>query len=314
MGPGARRPRPGAGQRRRLDRRLPARHHPGGPDRPQPPLRALPPCRPPGDAGHRHRLLHRPPRAGDPARLREVRGGADRDGRQRGHLPAPSRGARGGQGDGLPRADHRPAGQVRRRLAGGGRGGRPGGGRPAAARRQRSPALAAVPGDPARHRGRPPAPLHPRRRDAGHRRAARRRGPGGARHHGGPGGGPVRQGRRRGPRPHQDGPARAAHPLRGRRVPGPDRAQPWHPPRPRRPPARRSARLRHDLRGRHHRPLPDRVHALSSRRFTSPSHGNSTIWWSRSRSSAPGPSRATPCIPTCAAARDWSRSPTSTPA
>ena len=98
--PGARHPRPGAGLGRRLHRGLRPGHHQGRSHPPQPPLRALPERGDDGDARHRHRLLHQPPGAGHPVRLREVRPGAHGHGVQRGHLPGPQRPAGGGQGDG----------------------------------------------------------------------------------------------------------------------------------------------------------------------------------------------------------------------
>ena len=61
--------RPGAGERRRLDRGLLPGHHQGRPDRAQAPLRALH-QRGARAAGHRHRLRRQPARGGDPVPLR----------------------------------------------------------------------------------------------------------------------------------------------------------------------------------------------------------------------------------------------------
>ena len=75
--------RPGPRLGRRLARRLRARDHRHRPDQVRPALRAVPQPGPQVDAGHRHRLRRRRPRAGDQLRLREVR---PRPGRPDHHL------------------------------------------------------------------------------------------------------------------------------------------------------------------------------------------------------------------------------------
>ena len=102
----------------------------------------------------------------------------------------------------------------------------------------------------------PAAPLDPQRRHAHHRAAARGHRADRARDDAGPQRGPVRQARRRGPRPGEDGPPRAAHALahqgRRRRHRGAARRA----SRARHHRARRRSGLRPHLRGRHHRPVP----------------------------------------------------------
>ncbi len=85
----ARDPRPGTGERGRLDRRLRPGDHPGRPDPPQPPLRAVHQRGADDLSRRRHRLQLRAPRGGHPVRLRALRAGAHGDGLQRGDLPRP---------------------------------------------------------------------------------------------------------------------------------------------------------------------------------------------------------------------------------
>ena len=69
----ARDPGPGAGERGRLDRRLRPRDHPGRPDPPQPPVRAVHQRGPDDLSGRRHRLLVGAAGGGHPVRLRALR-------------------------------------------------------------------------------------------------------------------------------------------------------------------------------------------------------------------------------------------------
>ena len=79
-------------------------HHRRRSDRDGAAVRALPVGGARRVARHRSRSAERrPPRAGDPARLREVRPAGRGDDRQRHHLPRPQRGARSGEGAGARR-------------------------------------------------------------------------------------------------------------------------------------------------------------------------------------------------------------------
>ena len=99
---GAPDPRPGPRQRRRLDRGLRARDHPGRPHPPQPPLRALHQRGPHDLPGRRHRLQLGAARGGDPVRLRALRRRAHGDGLQPRDLPGPECGPRGRDRPGVP--------------------------------------------------------------------------------------------------------------------------------------------------------------------------------------------------------------------
>ena len=97
---------PGAGPRlgRQQRRLLQPGHHRRRSDRDGAAVRALPVGGARRVARHRPRPAERrPARAGDPARLREVRPAGRGHDRQRHHLPRPQRGARGGQGAGARR-------------------------------------------------------------------------------------------------------------------------------------------------------------------------------------------------------------------
>ena len=110
--PAAGHPRAGArlgGQQRRL---LQPRHHGRGSGGDGAAVRALSLGRARRVAGHRSRSAERrSPRAGDPARLREVRRARRGDDRQRHHLSRPQRRARSGQGARSGRGAHRSAGE-----------------------------------------------------------------------------------------------------------------------------------------------------------------------------------------------------------
>ncbi len=253
----ARSTRAGQGLGGGLDRGLRPRHHACGSDRAQPAFRALPARGDDQHPRHRHRLLHRASRAGDPVRLREVRLGANRDGLQRRHVPAADGDQAGRQGARLFQRAAGPAGQGCRPLVHRGRRGR-GFGNGAAARHAAAK-LAAVPGAlPRGDRVSTPS-LHPQRGDARDRRAARGHRPGGAGGDGGPAGRAVQQGRCRGPGADQDGHARAADAVSRRRGArahqGPQRCA----PRPRPAASQRPGRVRHVQRGGHDRCVPDRV-------------------------------------------------------
>ena len=97
---------PGAGPRlgRQQRRVLQPGHHGRGSDRDGAAVRAVPVGGTRRVARHRSRSAQRrPPRAGDPARLREVRPAGRGDDGQRHHLPRAQRGARGGEGAGARR-------------------------------------------------------------------------------------------------------------------------------------------------------------------------------------------------------------------
>ncbi len=252
---------PGPRERRQQRGVLLPGHHLRRPVAEQPALRALPLGRAPRASRHRRGLRARAPRRGHPGHLREVRPRPRRDG-ERGHLVSrQERAARGRQGVrpfaragrspgrargvvGQARRDRRrPAGRVRVRSEG----------RPRAAR----------PGDGARHRRLPAAPLHPRRRLRPQRRAALERRAGGARDDAEPHGHPVGQGRPRHARVLQGGragpghahrdPQGARHDLDAGRARRHERDRP-----PRGDPRGGPARIRRAVRGRHGRRLPDR--------------------------------------------------------
>src|SRR5438094_717840 len=142
------------------------------------------------------------------------------------------------------------------RLGGAARDARHGGGPRRGLQREGARAVPALPGAHARDRRLPAASLDPQRRHAHHRAAARGHGPDRARDDARPQRRPVRQARRRGSRPREDGPARAPDALagdgRGRR----HRGAPRRAARARLATARRPRRVRPHLRGRHDRSLP----------------------------------------------------------
>ena len=116
-GAGARDPRPGPGLGGEQRGLLQPRDHRGRPDRDGPPLRALPLGRAGRVARHRPRPpVGGPPRGDHPVRLRALRRDERRDDRERHHLPAAARRARGGQGARPPAGLPRPPRQGRPRL------------------------------------------------------------------------------------------------------------------------------------------------------------------------------------------------------
>ena len=109
--PRARDPGPGAGQRRRFDRRLRAGHHARRPDPPRAALRALHQRGPHDLPGRGHRLRLVAPRGGHPVLLRALRRRAHRHGLQPRHVPGALGGARGRLRARLPAAAGRSRGQ-----------------------------------------------------------------------------------------------------------------------------------------------------------------------------------------------------------
>ena len=324
--------RTGAGERGRLRGGLLPGHHRHGPHPLRPAVRALPQPQPHLDARHRHGLRLPVPGRDDPLRVREVRPrprGADH------HLldhQGPGRGARrrpcarpplrpgrpGGQGHaapghgpghaaavvpgGAPPLPRRVQGRRRsaldvrrrpRRQAGGRRGPRPGGAAPAGR-------------DPRRRRGHHQGaadhlPAHP---------AQARAGPGPRRR---PDRHPVRDARRRGPGPAQDGLPRAAQPGRHHRHrrsgPGDAGARVRH--RHRAP--RRRRRLRAPRPGRHAGRVPAGVAAHAGAAALAGARPTSAT--SRPSSPCTGPGRwASTCTTTTPTGRTGARrSATSTP-
>ena len=208
--------RPGPRLGRRLARRLRARDHRHRPDQVRPPLRAVPQPGPQVDAGHRHRLRRRGPRAGDQLRLREVR---PRPRRPDHHLRDDGRPRR------RPRRRPRARDPVRRRRpdreADPGRPG-PDARRVPQARLRPQDRLRHRPGREGDHRpgaaargARPPG-LDPRRRRRHRRRAADRDDPAAAEGRRPGGRDPVLDGDGRGARPAEDGLPRPAQPRRDR--------------------------------------------------------------------------------------------------
>ena len=138
---------------------------------------------------------------------------------------------------------------------------------------------------------------HPLGRHARHRRAAHRHRAARAGDDAGPRRRPVRQARRRGAEADQARPARARDAGRDRRDPPADRARLRDLRRPRLACPRRSRRSSRCSR----RPTPSASSRSRAGRRCRPcrsrSRARSTTWSSRSRSSGPARSRATPCIP-----------------
>ena len=272
--------RPGPGERGRLRRGLLPGHHRHGPHPLRPALRALPQPEPDLDARHRHGLRLPLPGRDDPLRVGEVRPGprgADhhlldhqgpgRGPRRRPRARPPLRPRRpGGQGHAAPRdgPGHaaavlpRGAPPLPRRVQGRGRPALDVRGRP---RRQAGGRRRPRPG------GAAPAGRDPRRRGGHHQGAAdhlpahpaqARAGPGARRR---PDRHPVRDARRRGPGPAQDGLPRAAQPRRHHRHRRPGPGDPGSRVRHRHRAPRRRRRLRAARPGRHAGRVPAGVPA-----------------------------------------------------
>ncbi len=233
------------------------------PDPVRPAVRAVPQPVPGVDARHRHGLRLPLPRRDDPLRGRALRPrprgpdrhllpdqGPGRGARRRPGARLPLRGGRQG-GQGHAAAGHgarhaaqvllRGAPEVPRRLQGGGRAARHGRLRCRCGPRR---------GGREGARGSAPPGRHPRRRRGHHQRAAHRLPPHPAQarvgqgHRGRPGRHPVRDARRRGPRPAEDGLPRPAQPRRDLRLPRVDRRDPGRVGRHRRGPPRRRRHVR----------------------------------------------------------------------
>ena len=169
----------------------------------------------------------------------------------------------------------------------------------------RRPSRAPVAGD--RGLSAPSLPAHRRLRH--HPRAARRGRAHRQRRDGGPHHRRMGQGRSRRARHSQDRHSRAGHAL----VPAPRPRSSREPlrraPHAREHPRRGAVRLRHDLPRRHDRRVPDRKPRADVDAAAPAARARSTISSSRSPSCGPARSRATWCIPICAAGRAWRRSP-----
>ena len=213
-------------------------------------------------ARHRPRpALGRPAREGDPARLQDVRRRRRRDDGERHHVPRPFGGSRDVEGAGLLAGAgghdrEAPRDVELRRVPR--RRGRPRGGDGGRRLRPRAPARRAL--REALHAR--PEPAAPPRTALGRDgrgdgkavrgRAARARGDGRARRH------PVGQGRLRGPRHREGGPARPRDAGRDREDAAPDQGARGRGRGPRAPARGRPEGVRAAPRGRHDRPLPGR--------------------------------------------------------
>ncbi|CAA9559672.1 MAG: Error-prone repair homolog of DNA polymerase III alpha subunit, partial [uncultured Thermomicrobiales bacterium] len=255
QGPPPARPRPRL--LGRLDRLLPDRPLAGRSARPRPVSRPLPERGPGRRARHRHRLPARDPGAPDRPRLRRVRPRPGGDGLRFFHLPPALGRARRRQGPRPARAGSGPDRQTQRTplrpRTGPGASADPG-----VRRAQKRPALEA-PGRDRRPTSRLPPPRHPAlRRDGDRLSTLNRPGADPADGDGRPRRRPVGQGLLRRRPLRQDRFFGPRHAELGRGVPGADRRRRPRPGRSEPARLRRRAGLRHDLRRRHRRHLPDR--------------------------------------------------------
>ena len=265
-------PVPGPGFGGQLGGLLRDRHHQRRPGLAPPAVRAVPVRGPGRAAGHRPGHRAPPPGGGHPVRLRHLRPGPGRAGRQRDHLPAAAGAAGRGPRARLPaRAvrrlgppDRAGTGRGRRGAARRGRAGRGGGTGPA-------DAAAAAP------------PRHPLRRHGDLRPAGGGGVPGGVGPDAGPHRAAVGQGRLRLRGPGQVRPARPGHAGRPARLLRPGDQAPRRALDDVLDPAGGPGRLPDAGRGRHGGRVPGRVAGPDGHLAPAAAAGSSTTWSSRSR-------------------------------